>query len=64
MTPEDIARMSPEEHLKTLAQANKDYWDCSTRMQSQWRSGVTRVKMQKKNSMLFEPTCICSPILL
>lgn len=39
MTPEEIARMSPEDHLKTLARTNKDYWDLSSRMQSQWRSG-------------------------
>ncbi|TLX16761.1 hypothetical protein [Rhizobium sp. MHM7A] len=39
MTQEEIARMSPEEHLKTLAQANRDYWNFSSQMQSQWGSG-------------------------
>jgi hypothetical protein len=39
MTPKDIATISPEEHLKALAKANKHYWNLSREMQSQWRSG-------------------------
>lgn len=39
MTTEDISKMSLKDHLKSLAQANKDYWNFSRQMQSQWRSG-------------------------